>query len=522
MLNSFKKIPILSTAIITASIMTGCGGGDSSTPSSNPNSDVITLKKLSEVDDGRQLPITVYAESDVDDENLKHVANIIANYLDNNENGQWNDKLSGQLIDKRATLLLLSDNKHRDEVIEQLKNKDNTFNNIINEGNLKTLSITNMDLCKGFESYNECFALKRMSAQRALEKYGELAVGRFDEEGRFVSPYYPIEGVVDGNGHKHEPIYPVGDDGELIEPEYPTDEDGDVVDEGGYKLKRITPLDKNGDQLPPIYYKVVAPGQLLRPINVLDEDMFLEPRTYDESYETIFRMIADIGLKDNPDYYGTNSMAYHEIGFYQGYETCNYDQKSPEKHHCNNLVPREDKESVSEYLERERGQFENLLSSDSFMLQPNQGFQSGHEERLFSMSKLHYFIIAAEQLGMTDVYYHMERDFHHVARDLCTKDENSYEMNIFCNAYTEKKNGRLAFNEKKLWLEMKQIPNKFSEIMLNNLEAYAHMGLMENKNREEAQEKIEELGIVNINRIPFGSYKPLETEVNWQIGTEEF
>lgn len=516
MLNSFKKIPILSTAIITASIMTGCGGGDSSTPSSTPNSDVITLKKLSEVDDGRQLPITVYAESDVDDEHLKHVANIIANYLDNNEDGQWNDKLSGQLIDKRATLLLLSDNKHRDEVIEQLKNKDNTFNNIINEGNLKTLSITNMDLCKEFQSYDECFALKPMSAQRALEKYGELAVGRFDGEGRFVSPYYPIEGdVVDGWGYKHEPIYPVGDDGELIEPEYPKDGDGYVVDKDGTRLNPVILFDKDRRALPAIYYD--ASRELLRPINVLDENMFLEPRTYDESYETIFRMIADIGLKDNPDYYGTNSMAYHEIGFHQGYETCNYNQKDVEKHDCNNLVPREDKESVSEYLEREKGQLENLFSSDLFMLQPNQGFQSGHEERLFSMSKLHYLSMA-NLLGMTDFYYHMERDFHHVARDLCTKDENSYEMNLSCRAYTEKKNGRLAFNEKKLWFEMNQVAEKFTNLLIDNVKTY--MGYMGIKTYEEAEEKFAELAI--INRIPFGSYKPLETEVNWQIGTEEF
>ena len=484
MFNSFKKVPILSTAIITASIMTGCGGGDSSTPSSTPNSDVITLKKLSEVDDGRQLPITVYAESDVDDKNLKHVANIIANYLDNDANGQWNDKLSEQLSE-RSDAIITEDNKNRDEVIEQLKNKDHTFNNIINEGNLKTLSIQNMDLCEEYDSYDQCFALRRLSPDRLNEKFG-------------VSSY------------------------EILNTE---------------------------------------------------PSLAVEPRTYDKSYETIFRMIADIGFKNNREYrnyYGPGTPIDYLAGRLTGFESCSGEEKEyrPE---CIDDPVRKEKETYAEFVERVLTMGSPKASTMIF-LQLN---QPGDDERLSLMSKLHYLGVA-ESLGMFNEVYSANRDFYDVARDVCILDKNTlrlkkYNNNRFCEEYVDYEVESTVFSETKaalnLWEQMYMgIPGARGWALREYIETKGYdkekidvaiensdikhdlwglekpleriLGSDEEKLNPDLGEKINpDLAALEdnelnrllkdsasgyITRIPFGSYKPLEREVNWQIGTEEF
>lgn len=109
MSNKCKVVLILS--IVLANF--GCDGD--STSSKQP-----VAKKL-ELSSGNVIPATIYAENDVSDEYLIHAANILSEYLDNDQNGNWdNAQLAIQLSNAGATLIIPKTENSAEEFLNSL------------------------------------------------------------------------------------------------------------------------------------------------------------------------------------------------------------------------------------------------------------------------------------------------------------------------------------------------------------------------------------------------------------------
>jgi len=104
----------LKTVIVTLAILTivGCNSG-------NDAKKHAVAKKLTV--SGNVNPVTIYAATNVDNKYLVHAANVIAGYLDNNADGNWdNSQVAARLSNTGATLVIPKNESSQQAFINSL------------------------------------------------------------------------------------------------------------------------------------------------------------------------------------------------------------------------------------------------------------------------------------------------------------------------------------------------------------------------------------------------------------------
>ncbi len=113
-----KKLVIMSIFLIIAGF-TGCGDGDSKKNTIKPNVNSTAEKKNGFVKQVKIFGIPVKATAKVSDEKLLHAANVMAEYLDNDENGTPdNQDVVDALVDNEAVLLMFGSENEINEVFK--------------------------------------------------------------------------------------------------------------------------------------------------------------------------------------------------------------------------------------------------------------------------------------------------------------------------------------------------------------------------------------------------------------------
>lgn len=144
----FSLVIILFGTLLTIS---GCGSDSTiRTPDTSP-----ILKKIS-VSVGNVTPVTIYSSTDVGDEYLIHAANILAGYLDNDSDGNWdNAQLVSHLSDIDAVLFIPKDDKYFDISFNNLPALyRDKFNHDLSS---QALYESEIKLCNT-DSFRDCFS----------------------------------------------------------------------------------------------------------------------------------------------------------------------------------------------------------------------------------------------------------------------------------------------------------------------------------------------------------------------------
>lgn len=136
--------------ILSLLALGGCGDDGSSGD--------IVAKKVT-LDIGNVSPVTIYADAQVGDEYLLHAANITALYLDNDQDGNWdNENVSNHLSSVGASLFIL---KQEDEeyLISFLNSlPSDVVSKFIDDDTSQSLYESEMILCDSHSSFDACFS----------------------------------------------------------------------------------------------------------------------------------------------------------------------------------------------------------------------------------------------------------------------------------------------------------------------------------------------------------------------------
>ena len=141
--------------ILSFVVLSGCGD-DSSSGSSGSSGDIVAKKVTLDV--GNVSPVTIYADSQVGDEYLLHAANITAQYLDNDQDGNWdNENVSNHLSSVKASLFILKqeDKKYLISFLNSLPS--DVVSKFMDDDASQSLYKSEMVLCDSHPSFDACF-----------------------------------------------------------------------------------------------------------------------------------------------------------------------------------------------------------------------------------------------------------------------------------------------------------------------------------------------------------------------------
>jgi|GEM_PF-2985683 len=143
-----QPIYLAVTALLSTSFMFGCNSSSNEQTSSS-----YTVKRL-KIDTNGQVPATIYASSTIEDKYIEHTANIIAGYLDNNYDGNWdNSALVAQLGNVGASIVLTEDNEDPEAWFNSLPS---AIKNEIQLDSTQGMMRSDIILCSEAD-YNSCF-----------------------------------------------------------------------------------------------------------------------------------------------------------------------------------------------------------------------------------------------------------------------------------------------------------------------------------------------------------------------------
>lgn len=146
---------------LIGSIIVGCGSSEENNDSnidSGNNTPIIEngeklLKKL--LITNNTTPVTIYAQMDVEDKYIEHAANILSGYLDNNNDGNWDNlAVTNELEDEEAVLFLAKTEDSAD--LDFVMSLPEEYREILMSDSSQILYENEMIICS--DDYQNCFS----------------------------------------------------------------------------------------------------------------------------------------------------------------------------------------------------------------------------------------------------------------------------------------------------------------------------------------------------------------------------